>query len=130
MSRIRRAHSALTREYPVKVWQWIGVITSILILVFGGIYGAVIYVDDQADAAQQSADQASYENARDESTRCEQRVESRAQIRGAFLDVYTLIDDISPDNSFTMAARTRLEETYPPLSLSECPPTPARPVED
>lgn len=52
--------------------------------------------------------------------RCEQRVDSREQIRGAFIDVYALITELSPGSEFATAARLRLDATYPPLSIADC----------
>lgn len=114
----------LQEEYPTKVWQLLAVLTAIGLTWVAGIVGTAAYVKDQRESTQRSVALARYENARDEQVRCEQRVESRAQIRGAFLDVYDLIDDISPDNLFTSPARLRLDDTYPPLLLDDCPPIP------
>ena len=96
-TRYRRAKRMLRAEYPVRVYQWIVINLAILVIIFGTVYGVVVYAGDQAEDSRHSAEQAAYENARDERIRCEQRVESRDQIRGVFTDLYDLIDTLSPD---------------------------------
>lgn len=127
MSRTHQLWDAITRTYPVKLYQWIALNVAVLTLVFGAIWGAATYVNDRSADAQRSADLALYEGAHDEWTRCTQRVDARTQIRGAFLDVYDLIDDISPGNNFTPGARAQLDATYPALAIGDCPPEPTPP---
>lgn len=124
---LRRARRIMRAEYPVRVYQWIVINLAILVIIFGAVYGVVVYAGDQAEDSRRSAEQAAYENSRDERIRCEQRVESRDQVRGAFTQVYDLIDELTPDNEFTEVARHKLDTTYPPLSLDECPPIPVPP---
>lgn len=126
---------ALKAEYRIKLYEFAAICLSITILWAGGIWGVAKYVGDQAedsrhDAAtsQYAAATAIYENARDELLRCTQRVESREQIRGAFLDVFDLLDDTTPGNAFTKAARERLDESYPLLVLEDCPASPVPPT--
>lgn len=106
---MRTLGQRLRTEYPVKVYQWAMIWLTLSALWAGGIYGAVVYAHDQA------------ENLRVvEEGRCVQRVESREQIRGVFLDVYDLIDELNPGSEFAAEARLRLDETYPLLSLDDC----------
>lgn len=99
----------LQTEYPVKVYQWMTIWVVLIGIWAAGLFGAVVYVRDQSDDLRRA-----------EAERCVQRVESREQIRGAFLDVYEVIDAGNPTNDFTARARERLDDNYPPLSLRDC----------
>jgi hypothetical protein len=90
---------------------------------------AVLWVArNQFDQASHEASQASYENARDERLRCEQRVDSRDQLRGVFLSIFDLINEQAEGtSSFVTLATERLDADYPPLRLDDCPPIPTPP---
>lgn len=75
-------------------------------------------------AAIAAVTQARYENDRDERLRCEQRVESREQIRSVFLGV---ADRLGADAETIAIVSSFLDEEYPALVLSDCPPPPTAP---
>lgn len=125
---------ALRATYPVRLYQWVVIWIALTMTWAGGIWGAYVYAQDQREqqdrataAAVFAAERASYENARDERTRCEQRVDSREQLRGVFLDVFDLIERQTPGSEFVARATVLLDERYPPLSLDDCPPDPTPP---
>lgn len=121
----------LRTEYPVKVYQWVTIWIVLIVLWAGGIIGAVIYFGDRneaslrdAAAAQLAADLAQYQNARDERLRCEQRVESRGQLRDVFIGIASRL---GADEETIDLVSTFLDDQYPSLSLSDCPPEPTIP---
>lgn len=124
----------------VKAWQWTGRPTQTsrrwTIIVIGALcfLGLVVYSNGQADsrrasaaaaAAQFDADRASYENARDERFRCEQRVQGRDDLRGVLIG---LTSRLATRAEAVDAVTAYLDEAYPALSLDDCPPTPTPPT--
>lgn len=124
------ALSILNETRPRKVYKDVVIFMALAVTWAAGIIGVRVYADDQADSARRLVEQAAFSNARDERIRCEQRVESREQIRGAFLGVYDLLDELVVGNEFTVAARQELDQDYPPLNLDDCPPEPMLVVAD
>jgi hypothetical protein len=118
----------------IRVYQWAAVLLSLTVLWVGGIYGAVVYSNNQRDASEASAaaaqyagEFASFENARDERSRCIQRVDARADLRGVFLGIFELIDTRS-ESDFTEQGRALLDSEYPTLDVANCPAQPTPPT--
>lgn len=126
----------MRQKYEVRLWQMFGVSVAITVTWAVGIAGAARYVSDQRrDAAADLAtavyigEVARYENARDELTRCEQRVESRTQLRDVFLSIFALIEEqAGTETDFTVRATTLLDDDYPPIDPATCPPIPEPPI--
>jgi uncharacterized membrane protein len=119
----------------IRVYQWAAVLVSLTVLWVGGIYGAATYSNNQRDASEASAaaakyagEYASFENARDERSRCLQRVEARSDLRGVFLGIFELIDTRSAGSDFTQQGRALLDSEYPTLDEANCPVQPTPPV--
>lgn len=134
--------TTLSRTVEVKAYQWVMIWTALTVLWAGGIYGVYVYVGDQADGSRRQSEQASYENARDERTRCEQRVEGReaSRVRAftnieyvagvvALIDGYITIPDELHRELLDLEAeeRARVDEQLPALSIDDCPPIPTPP---
>jgi hypothetical protein len=127
MTTMRGLWTASQKTHEVKVWQWIGVVVTTAVLTVGGVYGAKTYADDQraesavdAERSQYDAARASYENARDELTRCEQRVEGRNDLRNAFTDVYDYLERRGQSKTIG-ELRRRLDLLFPLLGVESCP---------
>lgn len=123
-----RLLTALRAHYPVRLYQWLAVLTSIVILVFTAIIGFVRYLDQRdAEAARADAaavyvaERASYENARDERARCELSVATRADLRGVFVSIFDAIEEGAEGSPVIRRMRETLDENYPPRSVDECP---------
>jgi hypothetical protein len=122
-------------DRTVKV-KWVApayVLIGLIAFFYG--HSVIGYARDQRDAAAKdnaaavyAAESASYENARDEQIRCEQRVDSRDQLRGVFLSIFDLIEERSPRSDFVVDATARLDIDYPPLSVDDCPVIPTPPI--
>lgn len=138
---------AMRATYPVKVYQVIGIAGLLLVIVFGGIGGCAQYVSDQREQSRRdtelalyNASVAQFENARDERTRCEQRVTGRLDVRNAFIGQTDLIKDLfaigrqlggEVPAAFTDRINETyadIDETYPILTLDDCPPVPVPPT--
>lgn len=147
MTTLRELWDRRDQTANIRVYQWVMVLTVLLIVFFGGIIGTFVYFQDQRQAsrhesavARYEAAKASYENDRDERLRCEQRVDGRDATRangfvfiGLVQNILDTFSDLSgrPINDAIQqqiddAYRT-LNETSPPLSLADCPPVPTPP---
>jgi hypothetical protein len=107
---------------------WIALVTLGLAFTWGGgIYGIMTYVDDKHEESertsaiiQQQALQAKYQAELNTYNRCVQRVEGRDQVRGVFEEIFLLIDEMNPDNTFSTDARAALDNNFPALDIAEC----------
>lgn len=122
-------------ERTVKVKWVVPAYILIALIAFGLFRASVNYSTDQreeserlAAEAQYAGELASWENARDERSRCEQRVESRDQLRDVFLATYDLISELNPDSEFAVLAAALLDDQYPSLDAADCPLLPPRPI--
>lgn len=116
--------------YPIRLYQFVAIVSAITMTWAVGIWGASRYFSDRAADAARATAQASYENARDTSNQCRQRVATRADLRDVFIGIYDALDEnVRTDNGhqFVSNLRATLDEKYPPLSVSDCPPLPVNP---
>lgn len=127
----------MSREYRTTAWEALVTKALLLVIVLGSVWGLAVYAQDQADRATRDraraeylAAQSVYENVRDDVTRCEQRVESRVELRRMFLAVFDLLDDLRPTSGdFTLSGRQALDRLSPALSIADCPPAPIPPTQ-
>ena len=88
-------------KYEVQVWQWIGVWITILLVVFGGIWGFARYISDSEVRA------------------CQVSVTSRSDLRGVILGIYDAIE-ADGSNDLVQRLREQLDEDYGALTFDEC----------
>jgi hypothetical protein len=105
--------------------------SALVALIAGLSIGTVVYWHDRTEnanarfeAAAFLAAQASYENARDERTRCIQRVEGREQIRGVFLGITIRL---GASQETIDIIQQFLDENYEEISIDDCLPLPDPP---
>lgn len=144
----RKIRSALRATYEVRVWQWILIQVTLLVLVFGAVYGGVVYMKDQREQSQResaaaafTAEVASFENARDEHARCVGAVTSRedfrrllVQTQATFAGFVDVVRTVNPTSVVVAglqeqvdAYTTLIETDWPPRDLSECGEAPTPP---
>lgn len=140
---------AMSARYEVRVWQWIGTITMLMVLCFGAVFGGVTYARDQreasrADAAEATyqAEVASYENALDEHSRCVAAVETRDQFRrllfqteATFAGFVAAVELVNPTSPVLDGLRAEveqfdvlIEQDWGERRIEDCPPAPAPPA--
>jgi len=125
----------LREQYPVKVWQWIGVSGSVLLLIFAGGCGIVQYwgqqqaqQDRENERIAYAAELASYENARDERLQCEQEVEFNNSMRDVFIGIFDVLEAASDGTSPLIAQlQANLDSNSPLRNIDECPSVPKEP---
>lgn len=128
-----------------RLWRWsghptetsrrwtIGVTTALIAL------GLVVYHNDRNQREEEAraigvdvarsdylAKLATYENARDERNRCEQRVDGRTDFRRFATGIYDYIDP-SRESERVNDLREILDRDFPMLLLEDCPPVPVPP---
>lgn len=116
----------------IPLYQWITVNVIVIGLVIGAGFGSVLYWRDQRaaqarrdSAIEYTALQAIYINERDDRVQCEQRVESRDQLRSVFIGI---VEEIGADEEILGRVTAFLDEFYPPLDLGDCPRSPSPPA--
>lgn len=119
---MRTVRAKMAQTYPVKVWQWMGVVFGMTALWAGGIWGVKLYATDRADHNAYSVDLQDWDDCMDEVrahnilTAIVNAVEA-ATGGQASEGVQRLIDDL----------QSTIEHDYPRSDSKECGPRPEAP---